>query len=128
MSCCSARNSLTLSRATLANHIYTYMYVHMHAHNTCTYVCVCVHILAQLREDVMLRCAQLAHTFEGDVGKSQDLYERALSLRAEGSEEGGEGGVGDLDLLAGYGRLLVEILKSQLANQFSKKNPSRVEG
>ena len=90
--------------------MYTHTHIFTHTHT---------YILAQLREDVMLRCAQLAHTFEGDVGKSQDLYERALSLRAGGFEEGEEGGVGDLDLLAGYARLLVEILKSQLANQLS---------
>lgn len=68
---------------------------------------------SQVRVDVLFRCAQLEHTLQGDLPKSEQLYLQALAqvegeYPAEG-ECGGRGGRNlDADIVAGYARLLAD--------------------
>ncbi len=65
---------------------------------------------SQVRADVLFRCAQLEHTLQGDLLKSEQLYLQALAeggYPAEG-EGGGRGGDLDADIVAGYARLLAD--------------------
>jgi tetratricopeptide (TPR) repeat protein len=67
----------------------------------------------QVRADVLFRCAQLEHTLQGDLLKSEQLYLQALA-QVEGedpaeAEGGGRGGRDlDADIVAGYARLLAD--------------------
>lgn len=64
------------------------------------------------RTDVLFRCAQLEHTLQGDLVKSEQLYRQALAQHGEGEDPAEVGGRArgklDADIVAGYAQLLAD--------------------
>ncbi len=64
------------------------------------------------RTDILFRCAQLEHTLQGDLVKSEQLFRQALPPHADGedpAEVGGRaGGKLDAESVAGYAQLLAD--------------------